>query len=163
MNAVCNLYASAVLFATLTYDQNEDSGNWVELGKYSIPANIPITVEITKSAHPVGDVLRADAIRLDRISDFTEIAAIQPEFRLLGNYPNPFNPQTNIHFTIPTADFVTVAVYNLLGQEVLRREQFYESGYHFMNIDMGHFSSGIYLYQIRQAENMKSGKLLLIK
>ncbi len=40
------------------------------------------------------------------------------EFTLRQNYPNPFNPTTTIEFSIPKSEFVTVKIYNLLGQEV---------------------------------------------
>jgi hypothetical protein len=47
-----------------------------------------------------------------------EIGAAPKEFTLHPNYPNPFNPSTSIEFTIPEDGFVSLKVYNLLGQEV---------------------------------------------
>ena len=43
---------------------------------------------------------------------------ISEEFKLLGNYPNPFNPSTNIRFSLEGASEVTIHIYNVLGQQV---------------------------------------------
>ena len=45
--------------------------------------------------------------------------AITQDFSLFQNYPNPFNPSTNIEFRIPNSEFVTLKIYDLLGQEVV--------------------------------------------
>ena len=43
---------------------------------------------------------------------------VPSEFSLFQNYPNPFNPSTQISFDVPTKEFITLRVYNLLGQDV---------------------------------------------
>ena len=46
--------------------------------------------------------------------------AIPTEFALEQNYPNPFNPLTTIRYAIPHSEYVTLVIYNIKGQEMLR-------------------------------------------
>ena len=47
-----------------------------------------------------------------------EAEEIPDEFGLLSNYPNPFNPVTNVRFALPEMSNVRIATYNMLGQEI---------------------------------------------
>ena len=70
-------------------------------------------------------------------------------FVLYQNYPNPFNSSTTIQFTIPQPSFVSLKVYNLLGEEItsLNAETF-EMGTHGSTYKMNGISSGVYFYRI---------------
>ncbi len=70
-------------------------------------------------------------------------------FRLEQNYPNPFNPTTTVRYEIPRSSFVTLKVYNILGQEVvtLVREK-REPGRYEVQFDGSKFSSGVYFYRL---------------
>ncbi|CUS99154.1 T9SS type A sorting domain-containing protein [Candidatus Kryptobacter tengchongensis] len=92
------------------------------------------------------------------------------EFKLLGNYPNPFNPTTNIMFTVPHRGTVTLKVYDLIGRTVaLLNIGEYEPGYHEYQFNAGNLSSGIYFYQLEIKDKKGSaiktnfGKMALIK
>jgi len=86
-------------------------------------------------------------------------------FRLTQNYPNPFNPSTTIEFSIPKVEFVTLKIYNLLGQKVttLVSDKLTPGKYKY-TWDASHLASGVYIYKI-QTDNgfTKTKKLLLIK
>lgn len=74
-------------------------------------------------------------------------------FALGQNYPNPFNPSTTIEFTLPQSAFVTLKVYNLLGEEVaaLVSEQ-RMAGIHKINWDARGLASGVYLYRLEAGD-----------
>jgi hypothetical protein len=70
-------------------------------------------------------------------------------FSLSQNYPNPFNPVTKINYALLQAGFVTIKVYNVLGEEisVLVNEE-KPAGYYEVMLDGSNLPSGIYIYQM---------------
>jgi len=106
-----------------------------------------------------------------RIQRFTKdgnvelIADLKPtEFSLAQNYPNPFNPSTTISFAIPTDNYVTLKIYDLLGREVAELiNDFRTSGFYSFDFDASNLSSGMYVYQIQAGEFTDTKKLLLQK
>jgi len=75
----------------------------------------------------------------------------EPEsYALYQNYPNPFNPTTTIQFDLAEDAFVTLKVYNVLGQEVATlfdREEM-NSGMQEIQFNANDFASGVYFYRI---------------
>ena len=91
------------------------------------------------------------------------------DFWLGQNYPNPFNPETDIAFYLPRQARVTLAIYNMLGQQVtvLASGQL-AAGEHTVHWDgrdaSGRLvSSGIYLYRLNSSEFSEARKMLLLK
>ncbi|MDR3609211.1 MAG: S8 family serine peptidase [Ignavibacteriaceae bacterium] len=85
-------------------------------------------------------------------------------YDLSNNYPNPFNPQTNINYTIPVKSHVEIKVYDVLGREVAKlvdAEQ--DEGKYKINFNASRLSSGIYFYSIRAGAYVKTKKMLLLK
>ncbi|MFQ5652622.1 MAG: T9SS type A sorting domain-containing protein [bacterium] len=69
--------------------------------------------------------------------------------QLLQNYPNPFNPTTLISYSIPSSDFVSLKVYDLLGQEVQTLVgEFQQAGTYAISFDGAGLSSGLYFYKL---------------
>ena len=97
----------------------------------------------------------------------------QPEeYYLFENYPNPFNPTTTIKYQIPELSFVTLKVYDLLGNEVatlVNEEKHageYEVGFSATSSHSGsvrNLPSGIYFYQLRAGEFIETKKMVLLK
>ncbi len=85
-------------------------------------------------------------------------------FTLNQNYPNPFNPSTIISYSIPEKSFVTIKVYDVIGNEVatLINNQM-EAGEHSVKFNGSNLSSGIYYYQIKDGNNIATKKLMLLK
>ncbi len=90
-------------------------------------------------------------------------------YRLLQNFPNPFNPTTIIAYQIPVASRVTLDVYNILGQKVLeKRSGLLEPGIYREKFNMDMFASGVYIYSVTAAGSdgtrfVSSRKMLLMK
>lgn len=81
---------------------------------------------------------------------------IPTNFSLEQNYPNPFNPTTQISFTIPTEGFVTLKVYDVLGNQVTNLiNENRNPGYYTEEINSSDFnlSSGIYFYELKVTGN----------
>jgi len=85
-------------------------------------------------------------------------------FQLQQNFPNPFNPSTDISYTIGKAGNVTLKVYNMLGQDVATLVNGYQSAntYH-VNFNASSLSSGVYLYELRTGSNVTTKKMVLMK
>lgn len=86
------------------------------------------------------------------------------DFELQQNFPNPFNPETKISFSLPESGFVSLKVYDLLGKEVavLVSEELAQ-GTHAVSFDASQLPSGVYVYQL-QADGVKiSRKMSLLK
>jgi hypothetical protein len=85
-------------------------------------------------------------------------------FNLAQNYPNPFNPATTISYAIPANNFVTLRVYNILGQEVatlVNEKQ--AAGQYKVSFDASRLSSGMYLYRLDAGKYSFTKKMLLLK
>jgi len=80
------------------------------------------------------------------------------------NYPNPFNPETTIAFTIPYAAFVTIKVFNPLGEQVATLEsQRFAAGMYTTQWNASRFASGLYFYRVQADGLVQTCKLLLLR
>ena len=104
-----------------------------------------------------------------RIGDITvgveeEENLLPAEFTLYQNYPNPFNPETTIKFDIPESDFVTLKIYDVLGNEIktLVNENKSPGSYNVKFNGRG-LASGMYIYKLSTSKFTSIKKLLLVK
>lgn|GEM_PF-6044064 len=80
------------------------------------------------------------------------------------NYPNPFNPVTNFQFQVPSSSFVTIKVYDILGNEIatLVNER-KEAGNYSVQWNAETYPSGMYFYQLTAGNKMETKKMILLK
>jgi len=85
-------------------------------------------------------------------------------YALHQSYPNPFNPSTTIHYSIPKTSQVTLAIFNIQGQLVEKLvSQKQEPGYYAVHWDASRFSSGTYFYRIQADGFQQVKKCILVK
>jgi hypothetical protein len=86
------------------------------------------------------------------------------KFALQQNYPNPFNPATKINFSIPENSFVTLKIYNAIGQEIARPiSKEMSAGNHTLEFNANNLSSGIYFYELASGDYKVTRKMTLLK
>ena len=85
-------------------------------------------------------------------------------YQLEQNFPNPFNPTTEIRYMLADAGHVTIEVFNTLGQRVSRLVDAYkEAGHYRVEFDGQGLSSGLYIYHIRSNNFHAIRKMILRK
>lgn len=86
------------------------------------------------------------------------------DYKLYQNYPNPCNPETKISFSVPHEVYVTLIVYNILGEELMQLiNKTMVSGYHTINLNLTNLPSGIYIYNIQAGEFIETKKMVLLR
>lgn len=88
------------------------------------------------------------------------------DFQLKAAYPNPFNPTTNLQLVLPEAGYVSIKIYNLVGQEVATlAEGMMEanSGGYTFQWNASNMASGVYLVRAEGAGQVATQKLMLLK
>ena len=91
-------------------------------------------------------------------------------YRLSQNYPNPFNPSTTISFYLPAASYVTLIIYDLLGNELATLVNDYKDAGNY-NIEFNpaktgrglFLSSGLYFYRLKAGSFVETKKMVLLK
>ncbi|MEJ2105042.1 MAG: DUF4397 domain-containing protein [Ignavibacteriaceae bacterium] len=98
------------------------------------------------------------------MNENNEEISVVNDFSLEQNYPNPFNPSTSIKFSVPSSEFVTLKVYDILGKEVatLVNEQKAPGNYE-VRFDAGNLASGVYIYSLKAGNFTQTRKLMLMK
>ena len=83
---------------------------------------------------------------------------------LYQSYPNPFNPTTNIKYSIPKSSKVSLKIYDILGREVTSLVDKYEkSGTYTIRFTAKNLASGVYFYRIKAGNFVQTKKLMLLK
>ena len=89
---------------------------------------------------------------------------VPDEYKLYQNYPNPFNPTTKINYDLQVTNYVSLKIYDVLGNEIailVKEKQ--NAGRYSVNFNGANLSSGIYFYQLESNGIVLTGRMLLIK
>jgi hypothetical protein len=86
------------------------------------------------------------------------------EFSLSQNFPNPFNPNTIISYSIPAQEHVTIKIFDILGRQVeILTNEIKGPGYYEVNFNAESLPSGTYIYEIRAGSFIETKKMILLK
>ncbi|NOY60859.1 MAG: T9SS type A sorting domain-containing protein [Calditrichaeota bacterium] len=116
----------------------------------------------------VQDTFRVDYVRVYQKKSSTLVNNNKKSvenFALEQNYPNPFNPFTTIPYSIPADNFVTLKVYDVMGQEVSTLvNEFKKTGAYTISFDATNLPSGVYYYKLVSGRSFsKMNKMLLMR
>ncbi|GAB4130636.1 MAG: hypothetical protein Fur0015_04540 [Ignavibacteriales bacterium] len=154
---------------TVRINQQINGSSWQLIGKYNFGIseneNVIISNAATTGTYVVADAVRFLSYDSSSVVSVEELDNSQPsDFVLYQNYPNPFNPETMISYKLPESNWVSIKIYDVLGNEVktlLNAKQ--SSGNHYIIFDASNLSSGIYFYQLRSVNSILTRKMLLIR
>ncbi len=98
------------------------------------------------------------------ITPVVEPKLLPKDFFLSQNYPNPFNPATSIKYQVASRQYITLMVYNILGQKVATLVDGYQSlGEHQVTFDSSKLPSGTYFYRLQAGSFSETKKMMLMK
>jgi outer membrane protein assembly factor BamB len=107
-------------------------------------------------------VISGGGVIPDAISDGNRL--LPENISLLSNYPNPFNAQTKINFTLEEKGMVSLSIYDILGRKVISLfEGDISAGEHSLIWDASAFTSGVYFARLETKARSKSHKMILLK
>jgi len=88
----------------------------------------------------------------------------QLTYRLEQNYPNPFNPTTKITYSVPVDGFVSIAIFNILGEKVTTLVNVnVKAGNYELTFDASGLASGMYLYRMESGNFVSIKKMMILK
>ncbi|MBT8378410.1 MAG: T9SS type A sorting domain-containing protein [Ignavibacteria bacterium] len=85
-------------------------------------------------------------------------------YMLFQNYPNPFNPVTNIKYSVPDKSFISLKVYDVLGNEIVALvNETKQADSYTVQFDPSELTSGIYFYRLQAGDFVETKKMILMK
>ena len=160
----------------LNYDESELNGiDEIKLGLYKSAGGSDNTwAELGGSVNT-----SQNSVELSGINDFAyftlgdvdsplpieeENESLPQSFSISQNFPNPFNPSTVIKYQVPENTFVTITIYDVLGNEISKLvNQQQTPGYYSASFDGFGLSSGLYICTMKAGNFTASNKMILIK
>ena len=89
---------------------------------------------------------------------------ISTSYNLSPAYPNPFNPTTNINFSVPNYDRVDIYIYDMTGRLVTTlSNHYYNPGNHLIKWNANSYASGVYFIKMKSSSFTDTQKIMLLK
>lgn len=123
------------------------------------------TLSITNNSQNMPNIsliIRSEGVH--GVSADDPAGALPTAFALEQNFPNPFNPATEIRFALPTASNVRLSVFNVIGQEIaILADGMHNAGVHSVSFDASQLPAGVYFYRLEAGSFSDIRKMLLLK
>ena len=145
---------------------------------YNISGDIELSWTMDESDQEAHLLILGEAYNMKEISSLTvssldDITVVlgdlqsylaPSEFALSSSYPNPFNPSTSMDLSLNESGYVSVKVYNVMGQVVSTLvDGNMDAGYHTLTWNADNMPSGMYLVRVQAGSNVETQKLMLLK
>ncbi len=103
--------------------------------------------------------------KIVKVTGIAEDQKVIPcDFELKQNFPNPFNPFTNISYKIPFSDLVMINVYDVSGNLIKTLvNEIVDAGNHTVHFDASELPSGVYFYKIHTSNFVEAKKMVFLK
>ncbi len=150
-------------------NQKTAVGTWAMLGQYKFNKGSMGYVMLDNETPVKGQTIVFDAVKWSYVDSaataVNENAVITPgKFLLQQNYPNPFNPATEIKYQIPSGSFVTLKIYDMLGNIIKTLVDGYKpEGNYSVNFNGSSLASGVYYYRLQAGKFFSVKKMILLK
>jgi len=157
-------------------DVQSDYSHVVGIGPFDIDVDGSVVVGFAVlGGESLSDLKRNAALAKTKWQAIFENTGADPDrdsqpltFRLMGNYPNPFNSSTVISYDLPAASYVILTVHDLRGREIARlSDRTQEPGRHTLvwngATQNGPAASGVYFCRIQAGSFVSAGKMILLK
>ena len=153
-------------------ERTKDNSDWVTIGfvEGHGNSNSPkqynfIDTDIDRAGRYYYRLKQTDNDGTYEYYDVVTVEVSVPEnFYLSQNYPNPFNPETRIDYTLPERQFVSLKIYNTLGELVAELvNETKEAGSYSVTFDASGLPSGTYIYNIYTGKYSAANKMSLLK
>ncbi|GAB1441191.1 hypothetical protein MASR2M39_00250 [Ignavibacteriales bacterium] len=155
--------------------QSPGKQGWYHLGTYELSKGKKTVFTLNNEGIPAGKYVMSDAglLLIDRKRSPDVVVTAQKEnlvssvptrFKVSNNFPNPFNPETMVAFTLPEASWVNIIIYNQLGEliECISLGEL-AAGNHQFRWNAKGFPSGPYFIKVESGVNSAVIKTLLLK
>ena len=167
-----NTLDSLFTFSDSLIESNYTSVSWSDFSaalasaKNAMSQDYSVSVSAADALGGAKDSLETAISSLVKISTGIKSVKVKvPEtFSLSQNFPNPFNPTTQIKYSVPADGYISLKVFNLLGQDVATLfEGNRLAGDYILTFDGSKLTSGVYLYQLKSNNFLETKKLVLLK
>jgi hypothetical protein len=157
-------------FEILRFAQN-DNNEWKKIG--FVPGHGTTTetqhyLFTDNDAKPGKYQYKLKQIDYDGTFEYSQVVEVEipfvNKFSLSQNFPNPFNSSTNLHYAIGSRQFVTLKVYDILGNEIatlVNEEK--PAGKYEVEFNAAALPSGVYFYQLQAGQFFETKKMILLK
>ncbi len=153
-------------------ERSSDKSSWSKIGFVPGNGNSNSTKQYSYTDNPGsanGKIYyRLKQLDTDGKYEYSKILEVNlgtpAEFALNQNYPNPFNPSTTISFSVPVGGYVSLAIFNLLGEKIAEPiNKALDAGNYTVDFDASGLSSGLYFYTLKAGEYTAVKKMVLTK
>jgi photosystem II stability/assembly factor-like uncharacterized protein len=170
-SSICYISAGAGTAGCILRSSN-DGASWTQMNTMGIVGSTSQHLDYFKESNNVvhlymiatdGSVIRyRDSSLMVGINVNNENTP--SEYALEQNYPNPFNPATTINYSLPKSAFVTITVYDILGNKIIDLvNEFKPAGKYSTVFDASSLATGIYFYKMKAGDFAYSRKMILTK